>query len=82
VIWKEGLAYLRRAYNGSMPETAIRSRLGKLIKDHSVGRVLAALDEAQRQNPIDPFEYALGVLRRPPRQGFPTTRSGSAIDAI
>lgn len=64
IIWEHGISYLRKAYGGSVPEADLRSRLGKLIKDHTVGPVLSALDEAQRQEPVDPLDYVQGVLRR------------------
>lgn len=64
LLWEHGLRYLRGAYGRSISEGTIRNRLGVMIKDHTIGPVLAAMDEAQRQQPMDPLDYMQGVLRK------------------
>ena len=63
LVWNSGIAYLVAAYNELMPEKDIRSRLGRLVKDHGEGFVLDALSKAQKAEAVDPFDYMQGILR-------------------
>src|SRR5262249_48397442 len=56
IVWKEGIASLVSAYNGSVSEKEIRSRLGLLIKQHGQGLVLDAIVKAETAQAIDPLD--------------------------
>ena len=73
MIWKQGLAYLKRSYNGSVPEQQLRSRVGALIKDYSEGLVLDALAKAEKAEVVDPLDYVTGILRKQATRTAPTT---------
>jgi hypothetical protein len=64
VIYGQGLAYLRAAYQDRVPEVDLRARVGRLIKDHGDAPVLEALFTAQRVSAVDPLTYMAGILRK------------------
>jgi hypothetical protein len=76
VVWKQGLAYLKTAYDGSIPDKDLRSRLGALIKSHGEGLVLDALTKAEKAEALEPLDYVTGILRKP--AGKPRS-SGSGV---
>lgn len=59
-IWTDGVELLTRS---GQKETAARSYLGRLIKDHSRERVAEAIAVCQAKNPADPKAYIIGVLQ-------------------
>jgi hypothetical protein len=63
-VFGDGLAYLRRAYGGLMPEKDLRARVGALLRDHGDAPVLDALFKAQQASAVDPLGYMAGVLRK------------------
>jgi hypothetical protein len=63
-IWKSGVNWLAGIYGTSMGEDRIRSRLGKLVKDHGESEVISALIAAEREKPIDPLNWITARLGR------------------
>jgi hypothetical protein len=61
-VWTHALGWLRETYKEGIPESQLRSRLGKLVKDHGPGNVLTALGKAQKAEAIDPLTYATELL--------------------
>lgn len=59
-IWTDGVELLTRS---GQKETAARSYLGRLIKDHSRERVAEAIAICQAANAADPKAYMIGVLQ-------------------
>jgi hypothetical protein len=74
VVWRQAVAYLTRAYNGSVPEKDLRSRLGVLVKEYGEGHVIDALGKAEKGEAIDPLDYATGILRQSPVGKAPPAR--------
>jgi hypothetical protein len=69
VVWTHALGWLRGVYGENTPEERLRSRLGKMAKDHGVGNVLTALGKAQKAEVVDPLTYATEILVAPTRPG-------------
>jgi hypothetical protein len=72
IIWRHAIAWLGNACG--LDEDKVRSRLGKLIKEHGQGLVLDALAKAQEAKPLAPFDYMTQILAAR-RGGGSTTRS-------
>jgi hypothetical protein len=64
VIWKQGLAWLASVYGNDLDPAEIRSRVGKLIKDHGQGLVLDALGKAEAQGVIHPLDFMTAILTK------------------
>lgn len=63
ILWTHGVAYLVKVYGRSRTEADIRAQLGKIVKEHTIGPVLSALDLTQREGAVDPLTYMRGILK-------------------
>ena len=64
VLWSRGIAFLSRT---GTPEAKARSMLGKWLRDHDAGVVLAAFSDARRNAAVDPVPYLCKVLQKQKR---------------
>lgn len=60
-VWKEGLAYLVKAY-GPHKEADLRKQLGQLCKRHGKPAVIDAIDKTAPQGVADPLPYIRKLL--------------------
>jgi len=78
IVWRQGLAYLKRAYDGAVPEKDLRSRLGGLVTSHGEGLVLDALSKAEKAEVLEPLDYVTKILRKGAGKGNARS-SGSGV---
>jgi hypothetical protein len=87
-LWGPCLAWLRSTYAGKLDEAKLRSRLGKLAKQHGQASVLVATLDAQTKSVLDPLDWmtkALGNAKsdRKPYAGIsaPILKSDAELQA-
>jgi hypothetical protein len=81
VIFEEGLPWLVR--RSGLDDRSCRSVIGKWLRDYGDDAVLAAMQQAEAENPIDPVPWIVAKFKpREPRETWDQRRIREAMEAV